>query len=97
MYKYFAYHEYKKFERSNYIFCFSVAFSVRENDAVRETGVSRHQGGPIEGRLEPPVHHRTIVLERKWKYSFPSAAFSVPGIHEETLLLLLKFIAPDSS
>ena len=39
--------------------------------AVRETGVSRHQGGPIEGPPETPVHHSTIVL-RKWKYSFLS-------------------------
>ena len=30
--------------------------------AVRETGVSRHHGGPIEGLPETPVHHRTIIL-----------------------------------
>ena len=30
--------------------------------AVRETGVSRHHGGPIEGPLKPPVHHSTIIL-----------------------------------
>ena len=30
--------------------------------AVRETGVPRHQGGPIEGLPEPPVHHSTTVL-----------------------------------
>ena len=30
--------------------------------AVRETDVSRHHGGPIEGPLKPPVHHCTMVL-----------------------------------
>ena len=30
--------------------------------AVRETSVSRHHGGSIEGPLKPHVHYRTIVL-----------------------------------
>ena len=30
--------------------------------AVRETGVSRHQGGSIEDPLKLPVHHSTIIL-----------------------------------
>ena len=52
--------------------------------AVRETGVSRHQGGPIEG---PPEIPRTSLYYRiegikgvpdldKWKYSFPSVYFA---------------------
>ena len=30
--------------------------------AARETIVSGHQGGPIEGPLKSPVHHSTIIL-----------------------------------
>ena len=51
--------------------------------AVRETGVSRHHGDPIEGPPETPctsLHYRRdqrkgsypIQCERKWKYSFLS-------------------------
>ena len=29
--------------------------------AVRETLVSRHNGGPIVGPLKPPVHHSTLL------------------------------------
>merc|ERR1719154_577119 len=29
---------------------------------VRETRIFRHHGGPIEGPLNPPVHHSTILL-----------------------------------
>ena len=34
----------------------------RQTLAVRETGVSRHKGGPIKGPPETPVHHSTIIL-----------------------------------
>ena len=30
--------------------------------AVRDTGVSRHHEGPIEGPLKLPVHHSSIIL-----------------------------------
>ena len=63
----------------------NIVFSVYKNSqtgktspirliAVRQTGVSRHQGGPIEGPLKPPVHHSTTILRglRNWKYSFIS-------------------------
>ena len=34
--------------------------AIRRAD-VRETGVSRHQEGPIEAPLKPPVDHSTII------------------------------------
>ena len=57
---------------------------------VRETGVSRHQGGPIVMYGGLPVHHGTIILRElimcpRWPGRF---SISSPGAAENRVAIL---------
>ena len=70
---------------------------------ARETGVSRHQGGPIEGPPETPRTSQHYRIERikgvpdlatKWRYSFLSVTnANKANLEEQTAMTGVKIHA----